>query len=39
MVIFISLNYLGEGTNNLGNFNIIGFINFYNSKGLLLLIF
>ena len=24
---------IGEGTNNLGNFNLIGYINFYNMKG------
>lgn len=24
----------GEGTNNLGNFNILGFINFYTTKGI-----
>ena len=24
----------GEGTNNLGNFNILGYINFYNTKGI-----
>lgn len=23
----------GEGTNNLGNFNVLGFVNFYSSKG------
>ena len=24
---------LGEGTNSLGNFNILGYINFFTSKG------
>jgi len=31
-IVFYILN-LGEGTNNLGNFNLIGYINFYNMKG------
>ena len=33
-IFFTKINFkLGEGTNSLGNFNLIGYINFYNMKG------